>query len=136
MKNEIIIFQDTNIKLEVSVQDETVWLTQKQMSKLFSTTRTNVTMHIRKIFEECELEENSVCKDFLLTASDEKKYKTKLYNLDVIISVGYRVKSKRGTQFRIWANKVLKDYLLNGKAINQNRIEYLEKTKTVKITIK
>lgn len=82
-------------------------------------------MHVNNIFKEGELEEFSVCKDSLLTASDGKKYRTKIYNLDVIISVGYRVKSKRGTQFRIWANQVLKEYLLHGYAINQ-RIERLE----------
>lgn len=95
------------------------------MSELFQTTRNNVTLHISNVFKENELQENSVCKDSLLTASDGKKYKTKLYNLDVIISVGYRVKSKRGTQFRIWAIKVLKDYLLKGHVINQ-RFEKIE----------
>ena len=79
---------------------------------------------------------DSVVKYYLITAKDNKKYRTKMYNLDVIISVGYRVKSKRGTQFRIWANKILRDYLLTGKAINQRRIEYIEKTKTVKVKIK
>lgn len=95
------------------------------MSELFQTTRNNITLHISNVFKENELQENSVCKDSLLTASDGKKYKTKLYNLDVIISVGYRVKSKRGTQFRIWANKILKEYLLKGYAINQ-RFERIE----------
>ncbi len=92
---------------------------------MFETTRNNITLHISNIFKEKELVKNSVCKDSLLTASDGKKYKTKFYNLDVIISVGYRVKSIRGTQFRIWANKVLKDYLLKGYPLNNrmNRIE-------------
>ena len=138
MKNEIIIFEDTDIKLEVKLQDETVWLTQNQMAELFQTTRNNVTIHIRNCYEEKELSEMSTSKDFLLVQNEgsrEIKRKIKHYNLDVIISVGYRVKSKRGTQFRIWSNKILKDYLLNGKAINQKRIEYLEKTKTVKITV-
>jgi hypothetical protein len=95
------------------------------MAELFDTTRNNITLHIGNIFKEQELEKNSVCKDSLLTAADGKKYKTKHYNLDVIISVGYRVKSKRGTQFRIWANQVLKDYLLKGYSLNNrmNRIE-------------
>ncbi len=97
------------------------------MSELFQTTRNNITLHISNIFKENELQENSVCKDSLLTANDGKKYKTKIYNLDVIISVGYRVKSKRGTQFRIWANAVLKDYLLKGYVLNQ-RLNQLEKT--------
>lgn len=96
------------------------------MAELFQTTRNNITLHIGNVFKEHELEVNSVSKDFLLTASDGKKYKIKLYNLDVIISVGYRVKSQRGTQFRIWANGVLKDFLLKGYAIH-SRMEILEK---------
>jgi len=95
------------------------------MSVLFDTSRNNITLHISNIFKENELNENSVCKDSLLTASDGKRYKTRLYNLDVIISVGYRVKSLRGTQFRIWANKVLKDHLLKGYSLN-NRMNRLE----------
>ena len=108
-KNEIILYQpkDKTTSLEVRLEDETVWLTQAQMAELFSTTRNNITLHISNVFNEKELDGNSVCKDSLLTASDGKKYKTKLYNLDVIISVGYRVKSVRGTQFRIWANSIL-----------------------------
>jgi len=128
MKNEIILYQpeDTSVRLEVKIEDETVWLTQAQMAELFQTTRNNITLHISSIFKENELDKISVCKESLLTASDGKKYKTKYYNLDVIISVGYRVKSKRGTQFRIWANKVLKEYLLRGYAVNQrvDRLEY------------
>ena len=123
---EIILYQpDNSIRLEVRMQEETVWLTQAQMAALFETTRNNITLHIKNIFKEEELDEASVCKDFLLTAADGKKYKTKLYNLDVIISVGYRVKSKRGTQFRIWANSVLKEYLLRGYSFNQ-RIHHIE----------
>jgi hypothetical protein len=95
------------------------------MAELFQTTRNNITLHISNIFKEKELEDISVGKESLLTASDGKKYKTKFYNLDVIISVGYRVKSQRGTQFRIWANKILKDYLLRGYAVN-NRVTRLE----------
>jgi len=123
---EIILYQpDENVQLEVRLEEETVWLTQAQMSLLFETSRNNITLHIGNIFKEGELIEDSVCKESLLTASDGKSYKTKIYNLDVIISVGYRVKSRRGTQFRIWANKVLKDYLLKGYALNQRllRIE-------------
>lgn len=118
------------------MQDETVWLTQNQMAELFKTTRNNITMHINNCYIEEELDGISTSKESLLTATDGKKYKTKIYNLDVIISVGYRVKSKRGTEFRVWANKILRDYLLKGQAINQNRLEYLEKTKTVKIIVK
>ena len=107
-ENEIIVYQpDSSFSLEVRIEDETVWLTQKQMTELFQTTRNNITLHIQNIFKEGELLENSVCKESLLTATDGKKYKTKFYSLDVIISVGYRVKSIRGTQFRQWANKVL-----------------------------
>lgn len=128
MNNEIVIYQSEMLSshIEVRIEDETVWLTQLQMAALFQTTRNNITLHIGNLFKEQELEANSVSKDFLLTASDGKKYKTKLYNLDVIISVGYRVKSKTGTQFRIWATSTLKSYLLKGYVI-QNRIENIEK---------
>ena len=123
-ENEIIIYQpDSTLSLDVRVENETVWLTQAQMTELFQTTRNNITLHIRNIFSEGELQESSVCKESLLTAADGKRYKTKFYSLDVIISVGYRVKSIRGTQFRIWANKVLKDYLLRGYSINQRLLQ-------------
>lgn len=127
-KSEIIIYQpdDTSWQIEVRFEDETVWLTQAQMAELFQTSRANITLHISNIFKENELTRVSVCKDYLLTAPDGKNYKTKFYSLDVIISVGYRVKSLRGTQFRIWANKVLKDYLVKGHVINQ-RIDRIEK---------
>ncbi len=121
---EIILYQpEENVQLEVRLEEETVWLTQAQMSLLFETTRNNITLHIGNIFKERELDESSVCKESLLTASDGKTYKTKIYNLDVIISVGYRVKSQRGIQFRQWANKVLKDYLLKGYALNQRLLK-------------
>lgn len=128
-KAEIVIYKDTqnsDFQIEVRVEDDTVWLTQLQLAELFQTTRNNITLHIGNVFKEGELEQSSVCKDSLLTAIDGKKYNTKLYNLDVIISVGYRVKSQRGTQFRIWAINILKEYLLRGHAIN-NRIERIEK---------
>ena len=97
-KGEIVLYQpNDNIRLEVRLQDETVWLTQQQMAELFNTTRNNITLHIGNIFKEGELEVNSVRKESLLTAADGKKYRTKFYNLDVIISVGYRVKSQVGT---------------------------------------
>ena len=125
-ENEIILYQpDSTLSLDVRVENDTVWLTQAQMTELFQTTRNNITLHIRNIFKEGELEETSVCKESLLTAADGKRYKTKFYSLDVIISVGYRVKSIRGTQFRIWANKILKDYLLRGYSVNQ-RLLYME----------
>lgn len=128
MKDEIIIYQanEQSTRLEVRIEENTVWLTQAQMADLFQTTRNNITLHISNIFKEKELDEISVGKESLLTASDGKKYKTKFYSLDIIISVGYRVKSIRGTQFRIWANKVLKDYLLRGYAVNQ-RFDRIEK---------
>lgn len=114
---------DGQVKIEVRLEDENVWLTQKAMSELFNTTRNNITIHIKNIFEENELEENSVSKESLLTASDGKNYKTKYYNLDLIIAVGYRVKSVRGTQFRIWANKLIKEYLIKGYNLNVNRFK-------------
>ena len=119
-QGEIILYRpDETVSLEVLLEDDTVWLTQAQMAELFQTTRNNVTLHIGNIFKEGELTEYSVRKDSLLTASDGKKYHTWMYNLDVIISVGYRVKSKRGTQFRQWANQVIKNYMLHGYAVNQ-----------------
>ena len=116
---EIILYEipDNQTALEVRFEDDTVWLTQAQMAELFQTTRNNITLHISNVFKENELEQLSVSKESLLTAADGKNYKTNIYNLDVIISVGYRVKSHRGTQFRIWANKVLKNYLLKGYAV-------------------
>lgn len=122
--NEIILYQpDETLSLDVRVEDDTVWLTQAQMSELFMTTRNNVTLHTRNIFKEGELDEQSVCKESLLTAADGKRYRTKLYNLDVIISVGYRVKSLRGTQFRQWTNSVLKEFLLRGYSVNQRLMQ-------------
>ena len=124
--NEIILYQpDTSISLEVRLEDETVWLTQAQMVDLFQTSKQNISLHTNNIFKEGELDANSVVKENLTTASDGKKYRTKYYNLDVIISVGYRVKSIRGTQFRQWANKILKDYLLRGYSVNQ-RLLFME----------
>lgn len=131
-KSEIILYQaDEFTKVEVQIDYETVWLSQEQMATLFGRNRVAITQHIGNIFKEEELNKDVVCKDFLLTTQHgaitgkTQLNKTKLYNLDVIISVGYRVKSKQGTQFRIWANQVLKDYLLKGYSINNrmNRIE-------------
>ena len=125
MKNEIILFENQNVKLEVNMRDETVWLTQEQMAKLFGKDRTVITRHINNIFKDGELEEKSNVQKMHFANSDRP---VSLYNLDVIISVGYRVKSQNGVIFRKWANKVLKDYLLKGYAFNQKRLEYLEKT--------
>ena len=131
MRNEIIIFENQDVKLDVNLKDDTVWLTTDQMSELFNTTKRNIELHIKNIYVENELEEDSTWKDFFEVQKEGnrevKRYK-KLYNLDVIISVGYRVKSKNGIIFRKWSNKILKEYLLRGYVINQKRLEYLEKT--------
>lgn len=126
-KNEIVLFEsdDKKIRLNVEINSETVWLTQAQMVELFQTTKQNISLHINNCFKEGELERDLVVKEFLTTASDGKKYKMKYYNLDVIISVGYRVKSKRGVEFRRWVNSVLKEYILQGYAVNNNRISQL-----------
>ena len=119
-KGEIVLYQpDDNVRLEVRLQDDTVWLTQLQMAELFKSTKQNISLHVNNIFREGELAKNSVVKECLTTASDGKNYRTKYYNLDVIISVGYRVKSSVGTRFRKWANAVFKDYLLRGYAVHQ-----------------
>ena len=128
MKNEIILFENQNVKLEVNMKDETVWLTQKQMAELFDKDRRTITRHIQNIYKDEELHENEVCSFFEHTAEDGKKYQVQYYNLDMIISVGYRVNSKRGIVFRKWASNIIKDYMLKGYAINQKRLEYLEKT--------
>ena len=129
---EIILYQpdERSTSMEVRIDDETVWLSQNQMVELFSSTRQNVSLHINNIFKEKELDQISTVKEYLtvqLEGSRKVKRKVILYNLDVIISVGYRVKSKRGTQFRIWANRILREYLLKGYAIN-HRIDKIEKT--------
>ncbi|MEW6195026.1 MAG: RhuM family protein [Bacteroidota bacterium] len=105
-KGEIILYKSPGggLAFDVKLEEETVWLTQAQMVRLFENTKQNISLHLNNIFNEGELLKNSVVKKYLTTAADGKRYKTKYYNLDVIISVGYRVKSKRGTQFRIWAN--------------------------------
>lgn len=130
-QNQIIFYRaKEGLSIEVRLQEETVWLTQKQMAILFGKGIPTINEHIKNIFKEGELKENSVIRKFRITASDKKIYQTNFYNLDVIISVGYRIKSQRGTQFRIWATKVLKKYLLKGYAINEKRLiqaqEHLE----------
>lgn len=132
MEKNILIPYTSGIEsqpIDVLIENDTVWLTQLQMVQLFQSTKQNISLHIANVFKEGELEENATVKEYLTVQNEgERKVsrKIKIYNLDVIISVGYRVKSKTGTQFRIWANKILKDYLLKGYAIN-NRIEVLEK---------
>jgi hypothetical protein len=126
-KSEIVIYQanDSSIKIEVNIADETIWLSQQQIVELFDSSKANISEHLKNIFLSGELDEISVVRNFRTTASDGKKYNVRHYNLDAILSVGYRVNSIRGTQFRIWANKILKDYLLKGYSIN-NRITRIE----------
>lgn len=132
LKGKIILYQPDNqndFKMEVMVDDDTVWLTQAQMVELFSATKQNISLHINNVFKEEELKEISTVKEYLTVQKEGTRTvrrKLHFYNLDVIISVGYRVKSKRGTQFRIWANSVLKEYLLKGYAINQ-RMDQIER---------
>ncbi len=122
---EILIYQpeDGKTRIDVRLEDETVWLTQAQMVDLFQTTRPNISMHVRNIFQEGELRENSVVKEFLTTASDGKNYRTYYYNLDLIIAVGYRVRSHRGTQFRRWATERLREYLVKGFVMDDERLK-------------
>jgi hypothetical protein len=115
--------EDGKLKIDVRFEGETVWLTQQHMAALFQTTKQNVSLHIQNIFSEGELGEDSVVKESLTTAADGKNYTTKLYNLDVIISVGYRVKSLRGTQFRIWATQRLREYIVKGFVLDDERLK-------------
>ena len=126
MKNEIIIFENQDVKLEVNMKDETVWLNAEQIANLFKRDYKTIRKHINNALKE-ELDSSAVAK-FATTAKDGKTYQVDYYNLDMIISVGYRVKSKNGIIFRKWATKVLKDYTLKGYAVNKKRLEYLEKT--------
>ncbi len=132
MKNEIIIYssQEVSEKIEVRIDDDTVWLAQKMIAELFQTTTQNVTIHLKNIYQEGELSENTTCKEFLHVQKEGGRTinrKQKFYNLDAIISIGYRIKSRTATQFRIWATQVLKDYLLRGYALN-NRMNRIEDT--------
>ena len=125
-KNEIILFKNQGVKLEVNLKDETVWLTQAQMSELFKKAKSTINEHIKNIYKEGELKEEETMTKFGISEFADKP--TNYYNLDMIISVGYRVKSQEGIIFRKWATKILKDYMLKGYAVNQKRLEYLEKT--------
>ncbi|GHV14163.1 DNA-binding protein [Fibrobacterales bacterium] len=128
--NEIVLYQpDSTVQLEVRLENETVWLSLDQIADLFQRNKSTISRHIKNIFEEQELEQISVIANFATTAADGKVYNVDYYNLDVIISVGYRVKSLRGTQFRQWANRVLKEYLLKGYAVHQ-RFERIEQRMT------
>ena len=127
-KDEIIVYQpQSTLRLEVRIQDETVWLTQAQIAELFGTRRQAITKHLQNIFKSGELNESLVSSILELTASDGKNYVTKIYNLDAIISVGYRVNSRNATLFRQWATQVLRNYLLKGYSINQ-RMDRMEHT--------
>ena len=131
MKNEILLFENQDVKLEVNMKDDSVWLTQGQMAELFNISRTNIIEHINNIYSDEELDKNSTCQDFRQVRKEGKRTVTRtipFYNLDMIISVGYRVNSKQGIIFRKWATSILKDYMIKGYAVNQKRLEYLEKT--------
>ena len=146
--NNLIIYKnsDGNIIVDAIFKDETLWLTQKGMAKVFDCSTDNISLHLKNIFKDNELDENSVVEDSSVTASDGKKYKTKIYNLDAIIAVGYRVNSKKATEFRIWATKILKEYMIKGFALNDERFisgnkfstqyfdELLERIKTIRVS--
>ncbi|MFA6106494.1 MAG: virulence RhuM family protein [Patescibacteria group bacterium] len=124
--NQIAFYQapDGSVNIEVLYSEENIWLPQKRMAELFDTTVPNVNMHLKNLFEKGEIDEESVIKDFLITASDGKNYKTKFYSLEAIIAVGYRVNSERGTEFRQWATGILKNYIHKGYALDVNRMKY------------
>lgn len=126
-KGEIIIYQteDGLSKIDVKVENETVWLSLDQMADLFQRDKSTISRHIRNVFSDGELSKDSVVANFATTAADGKTYQVEYYNLDVIISVGYRVKSKRGTQFRIWATGILKEYMRKGFALDDERLKNL-----------
>jgi len=134
-KNGIVIYQDKDNKIEVTLKEETIWLDAHRIATLFDVDRTVVVKHIRNIYKSGELDENSTCAKIAQVAADGKKRKMNLYNLDVIIAVGYRVNSRKATQFRIWATDVLKRYLLDGYVINQKRLTQ-ERLKELEDTIK
>ena len=124
-QNNLLIYKDKsgNIVVDAIYKDETLWLTQKGMAKVFDCSVDNISLHLKNIFKEKELNENSVIEETSITASDGKNYKTKIYNLDAIIAVGYRVNSKKATEFRIWATKILKEYMTKGFALNDDRLK-------------
>ncbi len=127
---EVVLYRapDGTVSLDVRIEKETVWLSQKQMAELFATERSVITKHLRNIFQSGELARNSVSAKFAHTASDGKIYQVDFFNLDAVISVGYRVNSKRGTQFRIWATQVLRDHILKGYSVNERRLKELRQS--------
>ena len=147
-QNNLLIYKnkDGNIVVDAIYKNETLWLTQKAMAKIFDCSTDNISLHLRNIFKDNELDEKSVVEDSSITASDGKNYKTKIYNLDAIIAVGYRVNSKKATEFRIWATKILKEYMIKGFALNDERFingnkfstqyfdELLERIKTIRVS--
>ncbi len=147
-QNNLLIYRnkDGNIVVDAIYKDETLWLTQKGMAKVFDCSTDNISLHLKNIFKDGELDEKSVVEESSVTASDGKNYKTKIYNLDAIIAVGYRVNSKKATEFRIWATKILKEYMLKGFALNDERFikgnkfstqyfdELLERIKTIRVS--
>lgn len=122
--NELVFFETEAGAIDVRVDHETVWLSQEQMARLFERERSVITKHLRNIFRNEELDEEAVCANFAHTASDGKTYQTRFFNLDAILAVGYRVNSRRGTQFRQWASRILKDYLTRGYALDRQRLEH------------
>ncbi|SJZ69239.1 RhuM family protein [Anaerorhabdus furcosa] len=131
--NNIVVFEDGEITVKVTLENETVWLSMEQIADLFDRDRSVIGKHIRKIFAEGELDKNSVWAKFAQTALDDKSYNIDFYNLDMIISVGYRVKSKRGILFRQWATKILKDYTLKGIVYNDKRLKQLERMQKIQV---
>lgn len=121
---DLIVYQsdDGQAAVDVRLMDDTVWLSQAQMTELFQRNKRTISEHIRNVFQEGELQEKAVVRNFRTTALDGKSYQTNFYNLDVIISVGYRVKSQHGTKFRVWATSILKDHLVQGYTLNQKRL--------------
>jgi len=147
-ENNLLIYKnkDGNITVDAIYKDETLWLSQKGMSKVFDCSTDNISLHLKNIFKDKELDEISVTEESSVTATDGKKYKTKMYNLDAIIAVGYRINSKKATEFRIWATKILKEYMTKGFALNDERFtrgnkydykyfdELLERIKTIRVS--
>ena len=125
MKNNMIIYvsKDGNVKVDVNIENEDIWMCQDVMANLYGTSKQNISYHINNIFKEEELDKNSVVKDFLTTAKDGKNYNVSHYNLDAIIAVGYRINSKKATEFRIWATRVLKEYMIKGFTLNDERLK-------------
>lgn len=125
MKNNMIIYvsKDGNIKVDVNIQNETIWMSQDMMANLYDTTKQNISYHLNNIFKEKELDKDSVVKNFLTTASDGKNYNVLHYNLDAIIAVGYRINSKKATEFRMWTTKILKEYIVKGFSLNDEKLK-------------